>query len=306
MEYWSRLGTICYYDSIECGPRLCEPTMLFMLGLEAVLTPSSEYIDVSPVLDKYTNEQIIDLETGDHLFEYKPNTERLKTCILHRDEIGEEEFKKAYFYLYDKQPSNDVTEISVVFRNLKVSLNAITGTSSNRTMPVIYHNNFCKTEIHDYDSETQKLLDTLDCAGYNVKDNEVHYAGKFGVTDESEIALIDAYNEYLKTSHEKKKLYSQIYKTLDYKAMYVYALGVLYGCKCLGYDNNLIWNKDTSWYDGEYRNLIKTASAVFRFHYTHHICLVDADHHLFQKYKGIQTNKIWDFTDTDVVLNNNE
>ena len=306
MEYWSRLGTICYYDLMEYGPRLCEPTMLFMLGLEAVLTPSSEYIDTVPVIDKDTKEQIIDPETGEPLFEDKPNKERLKTCILHRDEIGEDEFKNAYFYLYDKQPKDDVTEINVVFRNLKVSLNAITGTSSNRTIPILYHENFGKPEIYDYDFETQKLLDILDCAGYKVKDTEVPYAGKFGVTDESAIELIDAYNADLKELHEKKKLYSQIYKTLDYKAMYIYALGVLYGCKCLGYDNNLIWRQDTSWYDGEYQNLIKTASAVFRFHYTHHICFVDADPHLFQKYKGIQTNRIWDFTEADIELKNDE
>ena len=307
MEYWSRLGTICYYDYVEYGPRLCEPTMLFMLGLESVLTPSSEYIRHVPVIDPETKEQEIDPETGEPIFEDKPDTERLKALILHRDQIGEDSFKRAYFYLYDVYPKEDVTEINVVFKNLKVSLNSITGTSSNRTMPILYHIYFNKPEITDFDAETEKLLTILDCAGYNKKDNSVPYIGKFGVTSESDLAAISEYNNSLKLEHERKKLHSQEYKDIDYKAMYIYALGVLYGCTCLGYDNNLIWRTDPSlWYDGEYSNLVKTAYEVFRFHYTHHLCNIDVDPHLERKYKGIQTNKIWNFNNEDLNIKQDE
>lgn len=307
MEYWSRLGTICYYDIVDREPKICEPTMLFMLGLEATLTPSNEYIMLVPVIDPNTKEQAIDPITGEPIFEEKPNIERLKALVIHRNEIGEEQFNKAYFYLYDKYPKDDVTEINCTFRNLKASLNYITGTESNRTMPIIYHAHFRRPEISDYDAEAKKLLDILNCAGYKVKDNSVPYRGKFDLTDDNDIALIDEYNSALKEAHEKKKLYSQIYKIMDYKAMYVYALGVLYGCLCQGCSPNLVFRTDpSSWYDGEYTNLIKTAFEVFRFHYTHHICDIDVDPHLFRKYKGIQTNKIWDFSETNIEIRSDE
>jgi hypothetical protein len=296
MEYWSRLGTICYYDFTQQGVRLCEPTMLFMLGLEAVVTPSSEYIKQVPVIDPETGEQVIDPITGDPVFEDAQDEDRLKTCILHRNVIGEDSFSKAYFYLYDKYPEDSVEDIEIIFNNLKVVLNKITGTSSDRTTPIIYHDGFKKQIIDDYNIEAQKLINILKYAGYRLKDNQVPYRGKFGITDQSVIELIDEYNTSLKEDHEKKKLYSQIYKLFDYKAMYSYALGVLYGCRCLGYDDSLIWQQDTSWYDGEYKNLIRTSSAVFNFQF-HHLCNIDGDPHLFKKYKGTQVNKIWNFGD---------
>ena len=153
---------------------------------------------------------------------------------------------------------NDVTEIHVTFKHFKMYLNTITGTLSDRIVPIIYHDCFDHTCITDFSVEAQKLVDILDCAGYNVRDNSVPYRGKFGITDADELAAIDLYNSNLKETHEKKKSYSQLYKTLDYKSMYSYALGVLYGCRCLGYSD--VFNNDPSlWYDGEYINLVKTA-----------------------------------------------
>ena len=294
MKYWSRLGTICYYDFSDYRPYLREPSVLFLLGLESVLTPSSEYIDTVPVIDKNTKEQAIDPETGELLFEDKPNKERLKTCILHRDEIGEDEFDKAYFYLYGKQPKDDVTEIHVTFKNFKMYLNTITGVSSDRIVPIICHDCFNHLSIDDFNVEAQKLIDILNCAGYNVKANSVPYRGKFGVTDPDELAAIDLYNNNLKEIHEKKKLYSQLYKTLDYKSMYSYALGVLYGCQCLGY-SDVFSNDPLLWYNGEYTNLVKTAYITFKFHADHHICDIDGDKRLYNKYKGTQLNRIWNF-----------
>lgn len=287
MNYWSNLGTICYFDDVKLEPLLCEPTLLFMLGLEAILTPSSDYIITTSVTDPVT---------GNIVYEESANTDRLKTLILHRDEISDDSFNKSYFYLYDKIPDTTINEISCDFFNLKIFLNSITGTNSTRTVPIVYKICFSNPVVTDYDAEAQKLLNLFSCAGYNVKDNSVHYLGTFGVTDPEELENISLYNEHLKETHEHNKLYSRTYKLIDYKAMYVYSLGVLYGCVRLGYDESLVWKADpTLWYTGEYTNLVKTAYSVFTFHYNHPICLIDNDPNLFEKYKGIQTNKVWNF-----------
>jgi hypothetical protein len=80
--------------------------------------------------------------------------------------------------------------------------------------------------------------------------------------------------------------------------MYSYALGVLYGCLCLGYDENLIWHMHPCyWYDEDSNlySLVCSAYNTFRFHYVHKIQRIDADCKLVYKYKGIQQNKLWNF-----------
>ena len=295
MDQKSYFGTIRYYDTKLFKSKICEPSMLFLLGLEAILTPSDEYIAKVPVIDQETKEQKIDPETGEPIFENKPNEERLNTLILYLDRIGESTFKKSYFYLYDKFPDDSVSDIIYDCNSLKAQLNKITGTSSNRICPIIYHWNFDDYPSTDIESQKIELSKIFNYAGYCKKDNQVKYIGKFGIDDLDRLAEIDATNKSIRDLHEEKKLYSQKYKLLDYKAMYSYALGVLYGCGCLGFSNNDIFASDdpSSWYNGEYANLVQTASLIYSFHDKHPIFCIDGDPHLFIKYKGIPTNKIW-------------
>ena len=82
--------------------------------------------------------------------------------------------------------------------------------------------------------------------------------------------------------------------------MYAYSLGVLYGCKVLGYTDDNVFRLDPStWYNGEYINLVTTAQTVFKFHYTHPIPIIDSDPALFRKYRGIQCNKLWNFDSSE-------
>lgn len=294
MDQKSYFGTIRYYDTKLFKSKLCEPSMLFLLGLEAILTPSDEYISKVPVIDSETEKQMIDPETGEPIFEDKPNEERLNTLILYKYRIGESSFKNAYFYLYGEFPDDSVSEIKYDCNSLKTQLNEITGTGSNRICPIIYHWNFDDYPSTDIESQKIELSKIFNYAGYCKKDNNVKYVGKFGIDDLDRLAEIDATNKAIRDLHEEKKLYSQKYKLLDYKAMYSYALGVLYGCWCLGFSHNEIFTSDpTNWYLGEYSNLVQIAFSIFSFHYKHPICSIDNDPHLFIKYKGIPINKIW-------------
>lgn len=301
MDQKSYFGTIRYYDTKLFKSKLCEPSMLFLLGLEAILTPSDEYISKVPVIDPETEKQMIDPETDEPIFEDKPNEERLNMLILYKNRIGESPFKNAYFYLYDEFPDDSVSEIKYDCYSLKAQLNEITGTESNRICPIIYHWNFDDYPNLDIESQKIELSKIFNYAGYCKKDNNVKYVGKFGIDDLDRLDEIDATNKSIKELHEEKKLYSQKYKLLDYKAMYSYALGVLYGCWCLGYSNNDVFTSDdpSSWYRGEYTDLVQTASLICSFHYKQPICCIDGDPRLFIKYKGIPTNKIWNLHSQD-------
>ena len=94
---------------------------------------------------------------------------------------------------------------------------------------------------------------------------------------------------------------------LDYKSMYSYSLGVLYGCRCLGFDPVAIWKLNPEYwyiYNGQkatYFNLVSTAWQTFRFHYTSFIEDIDdnPDHPEWaDKYKGITLNRLWNYGDT--------
>jgi hypothetical protein len=253
MEYWSRLGSICYYDFQHDEPFLCEPTMLFILGLEAVITPSNEY--------------------------------SFDDIVLNNTLISQDILDKIYKYLNNTDKSLNSSEIKFYCGNLKKILSEISGSSQDRIVPIIYHDGFDKEPISDFNKEADELIKIFEYAGYDTRDVSVKY-----------LAGADNYNNLLKEEHETKKLYSKVYKKLDYKAMYSYALGVLYGCTLLGYSFDFK-SYDNSWYDGEYSNLIRTALHTFNFHLKY-IKGVDNDLHLHKKYKCIQINKIWNYTNT--------
>jgi hypothetical protein len=274
MEYFSRLGDVCYYDYKQMRPLLSEPTMLFLLGLEAIITPSEEY--------------------------------SLDQICFSRSSI-ENIFDKVYFYLYGTETPDDIDSIEYDCSDMKRSFSTITGMASDRIVPIIYHNYFNMPIIDDFKVEAEKLHMIFDSAGYNKKDNSVRYISKkaavenigenlyFTMLSSENIDSAEEYNRRLREEHEKKKLYSQMYKLLDYKAMYSYALGVLYGCKTLGYTFEFT-STDPSWYDGEYQSLVSTALVTFNFHLKW-IDGIDNDKRLHKKYKCIQTNKVWNYKD---------
>lgn len=309
MYYSSRIGCVIYLDDVIGGLHLCEPTLLFLLGLDAVTTPSSEYILHIPVIDSKTGKQAIDEETGEPKFEDEPNKYLLKNLVIHKDIVGEEIFNKIIDALKFSYSIIQLTDSQVDFdlKGLKLFMNNITGTSEDRIVPFIFHehkNEFVLGPIDEdnkYNCLADKMQKVFSYAGYDVGDNEVRLVGKSFITDEATIDSINEYNKDVLAEHEDKKFYRHIYKILDYKSMYSYALGVLFGCKCLGFSDNDIFRSDpANWYDGEFVNLISLASRVFKFHYTHSIPEIDVDPCLYRKYRDIQVNKIWNF-DNDVV-----
>ena len=50
MEYTSRLGTVTYYDEILFRPCVCEPSILFILGLESIISDNENNPEQSILL----------------------------------------------------------------------------------------------------------------------------------------------------------------------------------------------------------------------------------------------------------------
>ena len=269
-RHTSTLGNVCYYDMKLYKPQLCDPSLLFLLGLEHILTDVETYN-----LDDYS-----------------------QYIHFNRENIPEV-FNKVYYYFYGKQPKDNVNEIKYNCNKLKLFLNTLFGDTNNPIVPIIYHWNLEPTI--NIEQNIDSFIKTFTYAGYCKNDINVHYFGKFGITNEHTLLYIDELNKQIKNEHNEKKHYANLYKQLDIKAMYSYALGVLYGCTCLGYDSNLVFRVDPShWYDGENSNLIRTAYAVFKYHHYHDLCCIDIDRKLKRKYHGIQCNRLWDLSDSGI------
>ena len=267
MRHSSKLGCLIYQDSVLGEQSLCEPTMLFLLGVESILSP-----------DKITD----------------------RFLYFNRNDIGEL-FNDIYKYLYvtDQDPSTDSIEYDC--NGVKIFLNTLMGTGHDRIMPIIFHDDndaecLGFTQETTYDEKSARLVDILNDAGYCEPAGTVKVISKYGITDQSLIDQIDTANRSYIDEHNSRIANSQIYKLFDYKAMYSYALGVLYGCVCLGADEALLWRVSPSiWYYGDYFNLVNTAWSTFRLHYAHPIKRIDSDIRLACKYKGIQFNKLFNF-----------
>lgn len=263
LYYKSSIGCVEYYDSVLHEPRLCDPTMLFILGLEAVTTPQEEYYKEIPVIDKETGKQKIDPETGEPITESVVDEERLRKIVLYRDRVGDQEFFDKivkHLSLFGK-PDTFEDRVEFYCAGMRMFMNQLTGTDSSRIVPVIFHDiiEFSTLGVEDsadYNEVYSKISDVLSKAGCK----------------------------------------NQIYKRLDTKAMYSYSLGVLYGCFCLGYSYDSVWNDDSSeWYDGEYAHLVSSAKNVFTFQFSHTLCCIDIDPKLRRKYHSTQGNKLWNF-----------
>lgn len=343
MLYSSRNGCFYYYDSILFRWHIAEPTLLFLLGLEAI-TSYDKSISDSIVISKYVYKSYID--------KVEP--------IEHIDDV----YDDIYSFL-SKIGSVEDYEHYLKFNcyGLKLLLNDMTGTGDDRTVPFIFKYDANKSLVDSakeldtnsklsfYDIQAQRIYDVFNDIGYDIScDKTILYNGKIVLRPEYYIdrtkgniryildSLTDVDNRTLRTTiinniltynakvnaaHEKRITNSGIYRLLDYKAMYAYALGVLYGCRCLGFDDSVIWRLDPKlWYNDVYINLVRTAWYVFRFHWTYKLEDVALDMHVdhslegdakedaiesankayFEKYQGIQDNKIWNFNNDSSLI----
>ena len=313
MRYSSTLGCLYYYDRVLYRWNICDPTMLFLLGFEAITSYNgslSDTITISPYI-YYESENIIkefdDFDIYDSIYEYL-------------SKLGQVDDFERYlkFNCY----------------GLKLALNEMTGTSSDRTIPLIFKNDNNKklidlsripsrlsTSEFSYNNgvlfrQAQYIKDIFEDAGYNdTLDGKLfNISSETSSYNENDLIYMQQYNNDIKSLHDEKLANSSIYKLLDYKAIYSYALGVLFGCHCIGYSNELIWHMNPIyWYYnlGKYKNLVSTAWYAFRFHYKYplsdlqSICEIhnpdDIDKQkkeyieLQDKYQSIQINKLWNF-----------
>ena len=343
MLYSSRNGCFYYYDSILFRWHIAEPTLLFLLGLEAI-TSYDKSISDSIVISKYV---------------YKTYIDKVEP-LEHIDDV----YDDIYSFL-SKIGSVEDYEHYLKFNcyGLKLLLNDMTGTGDDRTVPFIFKYDANKSlvdpakeldtnsKLSFYDIQAQRIYDVFNDIGYDTScDKTVLDNGKIVLRPEYYIdrtkgnirdildSLTDVDNKPLRTAiinniltynakvnavHEKRIANSEIYKLLDYKAMYAYALGVLYGCRCLGFDDSIIWRLDPKlWYNDVYFNLVRTAWYVFRFHWAYKLEDVALDMHVdpslegdakeaaiesanksySEKYQGIQDNKIWNFNNDSSLI----
>lgn len=304
MRYSSTLGCLYYYDRVLYRWNICDPTMLFLLGFEAITSYNgslSDTITISPYI-YYESENIIkefdDFDIYDSIYEYL-------------SKLGQVDDFERYlkFNCY----------------GLKLALNEMTGTSSDRTIPLIFKNDNneklidlsripsrLSTSEFSYNNgilfrQAQYIKDIFEDAGYNdtLEGKLFNISSEMSSYNENDLIYMQQYNNDIKSLHEEKLANSSIYKLLDYKAIYSYALGVLFGCHCIGYSNELIWHMNPIyWYYslGKYKNLVSTAWYAFRFHYKYplsdlqSICETKQEYiELQDKYQSIQINKLWNF-----------
>lgn len=298
MLYSSSNGCLFYYDRVLYSWRIAEPTMLFLLGFEAITMYDKSASDCLMI----TKQKYIVDQNEIEPFEYY------------------DIFEEIYSYLSQLGNIDDLdTYIKYNCYGLKLLLNELTGTEKDRTIPIIFKNDVNKSavdltkpmyRISDgqrlnmsyYDLQAQKIHDIFEDAGYKVT-SAPKIVGDYPA---SEKEAVKEYNEKVKAIHDEKDLNSDIYMLLDYKSMYSYALGVLYGCRCLGFDPVAIWKLNPEYwyvYNGQkatYFNLVSTAWQTFRFHYTSFIEDIDdnPDHPEWaDKYKGITLNRLWNYGD---------
>lgn len=297
MKYSSQLGCLFYYDRVLYNWKVCDSTMIFLLGFESILGYNSSSSDTLKIVKS--------------MYDYKHHT------IVALDSF--DTFDSIYSYLSQFSSVEDNENYATYSCNgIKLLLNDLSGTGVDRTVPIIFHSDvnhkaitldqdMCRiiksdyTKMSTFDLQSQKILDIFDDAGFSSSFDEAKYS--LGYIDTSDTVpnkdeqLVKEINEKVKLLYDEKIQNSNIYKLIDYCSMYAYSLGVLYGCRCLGYSKYFIWRLPPSiWYNGENTNLVTTAWNVFRFYYLHHIEELEEDPDKKEKYQSIVENDIWNFT----------
>lgn len=346
MLYSSKNGYFYYYDAVLYRWNTVEPTLLFILGLEAVTTYDKSLTD-SIILSKYVYKSYIDKVEP---LEYIHNI--YDTIYLFLSSLGAVEDNEAY--------------LKFNCHGLKLLLNSLTGTNEDRTVPIIFkydknnslleqfslqgstssksyydtqsdiiYNIFkragyedslttsntpeyyinrssgnVKTKLDALNSEIRQL--TKEINSYNPEKSSADIEGlkiKKSKLEQEIKAIINSitlYNSKITDVHNNAMTYSNMYKLLDYKAMYSYALGVLFGCRCLGFDDSVIWRLDPKlWYNGNYYNLVRTAWFVFRFHWAYSLSdknQISANSYVYSDFQDIVENKIWNFSNDNSLI----
>lgn len=315
MLYSSRNGCLFYYDSVLYSWKIADPSLLFLLGLEAVTSYSTSQSDNITLYKNvyYRDTDVVEtMESLDSIYD---------TIYSYLSTIGSVEDFESY--------------LKFNCFGLKLFLNSLTGTGNDRTIPVIFKSDANRSVLDTskkilrttesyrlngsiYDLQAKIIYNIFLDAGYNLNYNSTaenptpkpeYYLPLSMIQD---VGISEVYTEEIRSQlikdfklydnnvesiHEQRLANGKLYCLLDYKAMYSYALGVLYGCRCLGYSDNIIWRMPPRyWYNGDYRNLVNTAWLTFRFHWTNKIENTDIDSGLYEKYQSIQNNKIWNYT----------
>lgn len=290
MIYTCSNGCLFYYDRILYRWRIADPTMLFLLGLDAILSGNTSHVSNYIVIPR----------------EY---TDSSNNTIPYR---YFEIFDNIYSYLSDIGTVEDLdTHLKFDCNGLKLLISDLTGTGSDKTVPVLFNNDINRKLI-DFTKYSYRIpeSDRINLSYYDIQAKIIDAIFEDAGYSESPIDLIDINSAYadsdtIKEHNEAQtlindeRLYnSNIFKLLDYKSMYSYALGILYGCRCIGYNPLLIWRVNPSlWYDGKFKNLVSTAWTVFRFYRSTYISEFEEDPNLSVKYQSIAYNKLWNFDD---------
>lgn len=287
MKYTANRGCVFYHDDILKRDCHCEPNILFLLGLEAITQNYDPSLDEYIVLDKYIKD--------------------INDDTYHEIDI----FYSICKYLEIPDESDDIEHIKNETYGLKkYFLNNLTGTSKDRCCPIILRDSTNSAEIYEnviididydisdktkWDLQAQRIKSLFEDAGYDIPD--ARKISRLNVTDDDLLKLIDDYNESAIQNHHKKDHNKFHYKLIDYRSMYAYALGVLYGCLIAGYADSVIWRIDpTFWYRGEYKNLVLSAWYIFQHHWNHPIKKIDRDPNLWDLYKGIRPpHLLWNY-----------
>jgi len=316
MLYSSRNGCLFYYDSVLYGWKIADPTTLFLLGLEAVTSFSKSVSDIITI-SKY-----VYYKDQDYL-----------THLNYMDELYDE----IYSFLSKRGSVNDYEQyLTYNCYGLKLLLNSMTGTDNDRTIPIIFKSDTNKSRIDlskvslrvpssvsstmtYFDNQANWIKYIFEDAGYDILNPLPN--GYLGITDEDSIDNIlpswsddstsrdlvlyrakllrdiSAYNTTLLPLYNEQVSNSGIYSLLDFKSMYSYSLGVLFGCACLGYNNKYIWRYNpTYWYNGDYKNLVLTAWYTFHFHWTNNKGIFKESSDVnYNQFRDIQSNVIWNF-----------
>lgn len=301
MKYYSVDGCLFYYDRTLYRWQVAEPTMLFLLGIESILSYDlsvSDKLTISKYIYKSFSDETIPL----HNFTYL-------------DQI--------YRFLSSSSSIEDYeTYLRYDCHGLKLLLNELTGTDNKRTVPLIFKNSI-NAKMIDYnapmyradsnlsdmnisDLHAQKIIDIFTDAAFKqstliITDTLIAHALDDTKQFNDEIAskAVDDINKYIADVDgilDERNNNRSLFKYIDYKAMYAYAFGVLCGCNLLGYSfTNAFYADPKYWYRGGLTNLVSTAWYVFNFHYRNNI--TDADDVI--KYTSIQPNKILNFTNNN-------
>ena len=317
MKYKSSHGTLFYYDPDLYIWKHANPTMIFLLGFESVTTYNNAISDtvlISKLVRQKFSDSLVNLEHFDI-------------------------FDNIYSYLSSISQTEDYDSYLVSsLRGLKLLLNDLTGIGNDRTIPLIFHDDINSKSINlnnpmyrlpesdrlsksYFDLQAQKICDIFNDAGFDrnrfyyrksrrflvdkikdgshVREYDLIKSSQYDSFISSEVD--DFNNIYYEMYTEMDANKSVVYK-LDYASMYSYALGVLYGCICLGYPIKAVFKiEPINWYNGLYFNLVNTAWHCFRFGYNRkYLGSKDSDDKEsveILRYLDIRDNKLKNYSD---------